>query len=256
MLDSIKQAIPNAKFSFNQYEGSGAYFTLFFISVCVLLFFYRDQGNKQLHKPYTIYYPLLAFVMIFVPFVAGPIIYVIEDVVYWRVFWIIPMTLIIALAMAVFVMRMARGRDRLLAVISCCVVIWVSGSLIVNSDNYQKPANWYKIPEDTVQICEMIREDTDGYAKVAFPAKLVSYVRQYDASILMPYGRNATRGSGNSIVHRLNSGSANVEYMKAYSAKHNINYFVARIDIPENIIDSEWYDNIGFFNDHYLFRVN
>ena len=63
------------------------------------------------------------------------------------------------------------------------------------------------------------------------------------------------RYQGISIVHRLNSGSADTEYMKDYSVKHNINYFVARIDNPETINASGWYVQIGFYNDYYLFRV-
>lgn len=178
MSDFLKQSFQDALTSFNRYEGSGAYFTLFFIAMIIIFFYGRESkkaGSRDSYDTriiFALYFPLLAFLMIINPLIAGPIMIGIDSFVYWRAFWIIPITIIIAIAMAIFVMKVPRGSQRRLAVIACVAVIAVSGSLIYNAENYKKAENIYKLPEEAIAICLMIRADTPDYASVAVPTAL------------------------------------------------------------------------------------
>lgn len=261
MAEIFEKALNYAKDSYMLYKGTGSYFALFFIAMIVIFYIPPDRPkhdalkNKRIsNRAYCIYYPLLAFLMIFSPLIAKPVVSVITVTVYWRIFWIIPMTVIIALAMTTFVMKVPAGPKRLLATIGCLVVIVVSGSLIVNSDNYQKPANWYKIPYEAVEICEMIRDDTDGFASVAAPPQLTPYIRQYDASISMPYGRYLWGGHA-FVASHLASNPKNIEIKKGYFNSYSVNYMVILSENPDEIILPEWCEVVGVSGSYVLIKI-
>lgn len=261
MAEIFEKALNYGKDSYMQYKGTGAYFTLFFIALIAIYFFLPDRPEHVSPKSkrnsklvYCFYYPLIAFLMIFSPLIAGPVVGVITATVYWRIFWIIPMTIIIALAMALLVMKVPAGPKRLLATLGCVVVIWVSGSLMVKSVNYQKPANWFKIPYEAIEICEMIRKDTDGYVNVAVPLELNSYIRQYDASIHMPYGRRPW-GTHVSYAPYLSEETTDIDKMKGYQIQYSVNYLVFLINKPEEIVIPDWCELVGVSGNYYLLRV-
>lgn len=261
MIELIQKAFNYGKDSYVQYKGTGAYFTLFFIAVVAIYFFRPERSEHEtlkkkriLDRAYTVYYPLLAFCLIFSPLIAVPVVRVITTTVYWRIFWTIPIPLIIALAMAMLVMKVPAGAKRFLAVIGCIVVIWVSGSIIVNSDNYQKPANWFKIPYETIEICEMIRKDTDGYANVAVPPQLTPYIRQYDASISMPYGRYNWDGHA-FVANHLASDPQDLGISKGYFNSYSVNYAVIFSENPNEIILPEWCEIVGISGSYMLIKI-
>lgn len=261
LSDFLKQSFQDALTSFNRYEGSGAYFTLFFIAMIIIFFYGRESkkaGSRDSYDTriiFALYFPLLAFLMIINPLIAGPIMIGIDSFVYWRAFWIIPITIIIAIAMALFVMKVPRGSQRRLAVIACVAVIAVSGSLIYNAENYKKAENIYKLPEEAIAVCLMIRADTPDYASVAVPTALSPHIRQYDASIYMPYGRS-TYGFHTNVARSLQSGSPDLESFKSYFDKYKVNYFVFYSETPHEVVYPDWCSPVGSAGDYHLVRVN
>jgi len=261
LIDNLTQIFMDSITSFNQYKGTGAYFTLFFISMIFLSYFSSKANPDDRRIPkkngliYTVYFPLVAFLMILNPLVAGPVIRVIKNYVYWRAFWIIPMTIIIAIAMAFFVDNVPSGSRRIIAAIACIAVIIISGRFIYREENYQKPTNPYKIPEEPVAICLMIRADTPDYASVAVPQELVPYIRQYDATIKMPYGRSVS-GKYPAIIAELASGSPDIDSTRAYLDTKKVNYFVFYSETPDDVIYPDWCSPVGSAGDYNLVRVN
>jgi hypothetical protein len=100
----------------------------------------------------------------------------------------------------------------------------------------------------------MIREDTDGYAKVAVPVHLVSYIRQYDASIMMPYGRGQW-GAHRDFMGSIAVDQPNFEQSKPYIYSQVINYIVVRSEQPDEIILPDWCEKIGIFEKYCLIKI-
>lgn len=252
MIVFLRQALNDAIFSYNQYRGASSTFALLIIAV-IVLFYYNKKYKDISGDAYTIYFVLLSFLMIFNPFVAGSIIYVIKDYVYWRSFWIIPITPVIAFAMAYFVYQVP-SRKRIAAIAGMILVILLSGSLIYNRANYQKAANWYKLPMQTIEICQLIKQDTSDTARVAVPVSLVSYIRQYDASILMPYGRR-THGRHVDFSIQLDSATPDFLFMADYINRNKVNYIVLRDHGDSSVPIPEWCLEIGTSEGYRLYRI-
>ena len=69
----------------------------------------------------------------------------------------------------------------------------------LNKDGfYKKVQNVQKIPDEVVSICNLINEQKEENEEIylATDDKIASYVRVYDPSIKMPYGRGGKGASG------------------------------------------------------------
>lgn len=147
-----------------------------------LLFREKNQRTRVLF----VYAPVLIFLLFLFPvsrklFVAAGL----DGATYYRVLWTIPMGMITAYgACSIFVKHKRIG----LAV--SAVLVMLCGSFVYNSPYISKAENLYHIPDTVIRICELIApEDENSHVMVAVPEELVYFVRQYDARIKMPYGR-------------------------------------------------------------------
>ena len=121
--------------------------------------------------------------------------YCIGGFVYWRMFWILPTSVIVAYV-AVSVCTAGKKNDS-----GCMCSILLMALIIVTGKNpyvggqaiYQKAVNMQKLPADACQISELIAATrAEGETALAvMPEDLVGYVRQYDASIRLLYGRRS-----------------------------------------------------------------
>lgn len=104
---------------------------------------------------------------------------------YYRILWTIPMGLITVYgACRFFEKHYLTGLVISAALIICC------GSLIYQSVNVSRAENLYHLPNTVIEICDLLSGGEKGrYVKAVMPADLIHYVRQYDANVNMPYGR-------------------------------------------------------------------
>ena len=69
----------------------------------------------------------------------------------------------------------------------CCALMVFGGTNVYEQD-WMKPAqNTNKVPDEAKAICQILHDD-EGVT-IAVPDSLSSYIRQIDASYIMPYGR-------------------------------------------------------------------
>ena len=71
------------------------------------------------------------------------------------------------------------------------IVLIISGSYVYASQHMTPAENPYHLPQETIEICDMIRP-AEGEERVwaLFPAEQVHFVRQYTTTIQMPFGRD------------------------------------------------------------------
>ncbi|MFR3423245.1 MAG: hypothetical protein ACLTTO_06185 [Lachnospiraceae bacterium] len=117
--------------------------------------------------------------------------YRIGGFVYWRMFWILPTSVIVAyVAVSVCTAGKKKTIQAVCASLLMALIIvtgknpYVGGQAI-----YQKAVNMQKLPADACQISELIAATrAEGETALAvMPEDLVGYVRQYDASIRLLY---------------------------------------------------------------------
>lgn len=171
---------------FQNYMGTGLLIGWFLLSVVYLLW---NEKRKQMRILF-VYMPLVLLLLFFNPLFAKVVYRLGDSEIYYRILWLIPMTVIIAYAGVLFYGK-KKGRARILTAAVLAVLIMVSGNYVYDDVFFHKAENQYHVPEAVVDICDAIR--VEGREVLAlFPADMVQYVRQYDPTICMPYGREQT----------------------------------------------------------------
>lgn len=171
---------------FQNYMGTGLLIGWFLLSVIYLLW---NEKRKQMRILF-VYMPLILLLLFFNPLFAKVVYRLGDSEIYYRILWLIPMTVIIAYAGVLFYGK-KKGRARILTAAVLAVLIIVSGNYVYDDVFFRKAENQYHVPTAVVDICDAIR--VEGREVLAlFPADMVQYVRQYDPTICMPYGREQT----------------------------------------------------------------
>lgn len=167
---------------FKLYTGMKFLVVLFAVSWLYLLVKEKNAGRRLMF----VYAPLLIFGLFLFPLSRKFFVAVgLDGETYYRVIWTIPMGLITAYGACQFFCR-----HRRVGLLVTSLLIILCGSLVYRSDYISRAENLYHIPDTVIAICDLIApENENTHVMVVVPEELVYFVRQYDASIRMPYGR-------------------------------------------------------------------
>lgn len=169
---------------------------LLFMAALIFLAIFAKK-NRKLQYVWMHYSYFVLFIMLF-PVTAIIIMdYCIGEEVYWRMFWILPIPFVIAIAaVEVSNIRVARIKQIVVRLLLLGIICF-SGKYVYDEDTIVQAQNMEKLPDEAEEVCNMISADAlenqVGQKKAVVPAELLSYIRQYDATIQMPYGRNAIK---------------------------------------------------------------
>ncbi len=175
------ESMNNIKYWFSLYYADGAFLIMAMIACLYLFVRCKDIRVK-----------LLCPVIMIVFCVVNPILhkFVYSGIIYWRLFWMIPDAIIIALAITIFIRNCNKNWGKMLLLAIMIILIVVNGTNAFLYGGFVKTENWEKLPQPTLAVCDMILE-VDDDPKGIFPRGLYSNVRQYAPQIEMMYGRNA-----------------------------------------------------------------
>lgn len=180
---------------FMQYCGNGVYPFLFLAALVYLLF---TEKNKKI-RMVLLESSAVITLLFFFPLFKMVLDQVEEAGTYYRILWLLPMTIVIAYAGVRLMGR--HTRIGLLAAVAVCVL---AGECVYANVNVSRAQNRYHIPNEVAAICDMIApaEDEERVWAV-FPSELIHFVRQYTSDIQMPYGRDMLVESWDYQVHPL-----------------------------------------------------
>lgn len=165
-------------------SGSGMLSAIYICAVGYLFFTEKETFKRIL----LVYLPLLWIAVLFLPVTYRIVTGVVDGEIYYRFFWMLPMTLVTAYT-AVQIYHSYRGTHRVWVAVVLAAVIIVGGDFVYDNWRYSKAENPYHVPDTVVQICDMMH--AQGREVMAlFPEEMMQYVRQYDGTVCMPYGRN------------------------------------------------------------------
>ncbi len=111
-----------------------------------------------------------------------------ENDTYYRLLWFAPITIIIAYGIVHMVSSRKDKMSRILLSVLAALVIIAGGDFVYDNEFFQTTKNYYQLPPTVVAICDEI-EVEGREVKAVFPKELMEYVRQYSATVHMPYGR-------------------------------------------------------------------
>lgn len=219
------ECIEIIKNTFIEFIGTGQYIILYVLSLIYLMFKEKDKEKRM----FFIYFQVLLFLVVFNPIfnkIVGPIF---KSSIYWRVYWVIPFGFTIAYAIVKLITELdIKKVKKILLGIAFILVIMISGKFIFTEENYQKVDNWYKVPDESVAVTQIISQDKEEYKKAIVPETLVAYIRQIDSSIELAYKREAESYWNHPIVSALALGDT--EKISNLAVKHKCNYIVVKKD--------------------------
>ncbi|MCM1134576.1 MAG: hypothetical protein NC400_03280 [Clostridium sp.] len=154
------------------------------LSLLAWIYLLITEKNKTL-RLLLVYAPIIVAALFLFPFSRKAFVALLDGEIYYRVLWTIPMGIIFCYGACRF---FARHRKLGLAVSSALVILL--GSYVYESQYITKAENLYHIPDTVIEICNLIGpKDSDVRVTAVMPSELIHFVRQYDASINMVYGR-------------------------------------------------------------------
>lgn len=168
---------------FREYMGTGLIVIWFLLS---LVYLFLKEERKQV-RIMLVYVPVIMLLLFFNPLFAGLVTQYMGDEIYYRILWLLPITVVIAYTCVSITTGLA-GRKRNLFAAVCVLLAVVSGSYIYQNPYFTKAQNGYHVPDSVVHICDAI-ELPGREVTAVFPLEMIQYVRQYSPVVCMPYGR-------------------------------------------------------------------
>ncbi len=158
---------------------------LVYAAAFVFLFVTEKERNKRI---LLLYLTLVILALFFFPLFARVIIGVMEDEIYYRILWMLPVTVTVAYA-AVRLIRMLKPVwCKGLAILVLTAIMALSGDYVYDNPYFGIAQNRFHVPNEVIGICDAISVP-GREVRAVFPSNLLSYVRQYTAAVCMPYGR-------------------------------------------------------------------
>lgn len=176
---------------YEAYIGTGMIAGLFLVALIYLFF---SEKNKTTRIVF-LYMPVMVLALYFCPFFATIVYYFVGEEIYYRLLWLVPIVPVLAYA-AVKVISDCKGKKRFFVGAVLGGILILSGKLVYKSPYYSVAQNPYHVPDTVVKLCDAISVEKKPVIAV-FPGEFIQYVRQYNALICMPYGREALVESWN-----------------------------------------------------------
>lgn len=168
-------------FIYQQYSGVGFLTILYLLA---LIYLWVCENNPAVRSIFVYGASAIQLLFFFPLFYYG--YQLLDQGTYYRILWILPMTITIAYAGCLILSRYPAG-----SVILGILMIILCGKYVYSNEHISKAENWYHIPEEVIRVCDMIMPE-EGEERVTgiFPDEMVHFVRQYSTRIQMAYGRD------------------------------------------------------------------
>lgn len=231
---------------FREYMGTGL--IVIWYLLC-LVYLWMNEKRKHMRILF-LYMPVILLLLYFNPLFYRLVYSVMESEIYYRILWLLPVTVVIAYTCICIYGRMAESGERKakfpasvkslasakpfapanLFALCAAGVIMVSGNFIYSSPFFSRAENLYHVPDTVVDICDAI--NVPGREVMAvFPLELVQYVRQYSPVTCMPYGRETTVDKWNyyhPLRDEMETEVIDMEKLVPLSREYNCHYVIFR----------------------------
>lgn len=224
---------------FQKYMGTGL-IVIWFLAALIYVLLNEKQRPKRI---LFVYMPVIMLLIYFNPLFVRVFFSVVESEIYFRMWWLVPVIIVIAYA-AVCICDRLRGRAKGIFAVTVVALIVLSGKLVYSNPLYSRAENSYHVPESVVEICDAIvvpgRE-----VMAAFPSELILYVRQYAPRVCMPYGRDDMGKYYNAFYHAMEEEEIDLEVIMPFANEKLCHYLIFRDD--KEILGSPQDFGLDFF---------
>lgn len=226
----MSEILHDVKMMYDLYNGTGAHLALF-LGCLFLLIFCKTKSNRKI-AVFWAGYSIVLLVIFICPLTAKIIMdYCVGPEVYWRMLWIFPIGIVLAYVGTEIIARQKHIVMKVMALLAAVAIIVVTGSNIMTGMKLADSWNNTKLKPEVLSVCEALEEDAqqrdEEEITVIVPNELLCYIRQYDAAIKMPYGRDALRGNcWNPICDVMQQAEPDCALLAQLAREYGCNYLV------------------------------
>lgn len=167
----------------SRYNGNTGYLVLFFV-ITAFLFLKGTEKEKRIFVPLSIIMILTVYNPVF-PVVVAKFTDVSNE--YYRFFWITPVVILVPYALTKIITDSSYNKKLVVCLVIACAVFTCNLSYFTNM---QFAENIYKVPDELIEISEIIHSDCeDEYPKAFLDFDYNMMMRQYDPKMLLTIDR-------------------------------------------------------------------
>lgn len=255
----MKNALDDMLYNFDIFIGPLKGHLILYI-ICVFLI---GLSKKKYFS--QIFFPMLLFIGI----TLNPIIYKIIGErflsgVYWRVFWLFPIALTIAIVASEMISAQNKCWKKIFLMVAMAGIIIYTGEPVISRANYDFPKNEYQLADSTIQVCDAILADTNGrMTRAIVPYELLTQVRQYTSYIGLLYGRNVDGFISDIDGHELwaydimSSEEVDLDSLRIIALYKEVEYIVfdSTINMVSEDISVDGYKYIATVDQYIIYKV-
>ena len=229
-MSLLKQLIDNSFRIFDAATLKGFYFLPFLAAILYLLVSENEQHKRFIRRLLVPY--LVGFVILMSP-LFGRLCQGHANDQMTRFYWTIPFEVVViyCLVEILYQLRRPLAKGAFLCVAALTLMACSRQDNLTSPKDgqgwpYVKAENLYKIPNAVYETCNIIRDQQNGEeCRAVFPHDLAQCVRQYDASIMMPYGSYRNEW-WNDIFAAINADEIDLDTVEQYAESDNWDYIV------------------------------
>ncbi len=248
-MAELAEALQQSVASWQLYWGDGRILILAGLAFVYLLL--RHRRKKKVGD--LLLSVVVLLFLFFLPLTSMIICRAIDGFVYWRYLWTVPVIPLVACGATCLVKECPK---KILALL--CTALLVGLMAFTGRgfwEEYQQFHNNQQVPDEIAGVIEIINEDRQGREViVAANDTCAAYVRVYDSTLLMPYGR-AGRGavSKNAVkLYRLMNQTPQTDYgvLAKKAKKLDVDYLIIQslTRKGKKILKSAGFKKIGKVN--------
>lgn len=253
--------VNSSKYMYELYFLNGIYLAFYVLSLLYLLVYEKNKLTKKLFIGQVLLFSVIYWCPVTAYIIAE---YCIGREVYWRMFWLLSVTILIAYVMTK-IWKDAKGRMTQICVFFILVfVISNFGNIVYNETTFVESTNPYKLNQNVIEVCDAVKvhaqeNGVTEYGIIA-PNELVMEIRQYDGLMRMPYGRDMIRGMGmyglpEAIYVRMNAAPLDTNTIADLAREGNYQYLAYSALTDQSIFLEAGYTFVqtaGEYNVYYL----
>ncbi len=268
ILSVISETMQLVKSAYYTYCGVSVNLTLVYLAFFHLFFSLGKNTDKRKQDKFLLWLGVVLVAVIVFPVSAWVIMkYCVESGVYRRMFWMIPVPLLVGYVGARIVAGESTKWRKFFTGALLTGIIVVTGVRLYTPQNFTKASNPYKLMPGVISVCDVIQADAaaQGIEDVGVFATndLIIQIRQYDASIRMPYGRDMLNGEAGvtrlakRVYQALNGEQLNAQALAFDAKKGNYQYLVTWSDEAlVSPLSDAGYELIGDVGGYFVYRLD
>ncbi len=215
------------------YQNYGGDSTMTVIVAAAILYLWVTEEKKEIKMLFVHLTAGILALFFFPLFAYAAMHFFLDSQVYYRLLWLVPMGMTVSYALARAVSKIETRRKRIVISTVFALLLMQSGSLVYQNPMVTKAENLYHLPQSVIAAADVMHVDGRD-VKAVVPGEMLQFIRQYDASIQLAYGRDALVDgwSNNPLYEAMEANPVRSFAITDYAKQQGVEYIVLRAGTP------------------------